>query len=548
MRLDGFIGPGYQSASIRADCQRSLNLFPEVVESGKGKNSMYLLGTPGVSTWITLPASPIRGILAAGAPLTTGARLFVVAGATLYEVFANGTFTARGSVGNDGLPVQMMVNGNQLFVVSAGTGYIDNGVSPISASITLGRGIVTTVNSGGQTAVTLLSGDSFGVGMIGQILVLGGTGYSGGVSYTVAASPAPTLTTLYLTTNAGANPAPGIVYNVPTSGLSASSGAFLDGYFIVANVDSKQFNISNINDGTYWRALDFGVKQGYPDNIGKVLVDHRDLWLFGSETTEVWRNTGAANFPFERDPSGYIQQGIAAPNTACSLANGVAWLGGDSRGNIIAWYAQGYQPMRISTHAIEQAWQGYSVISDAVSFTYQENGHQFWVINFPAGMQTWVYDFTAKLWHERGYWTGAVIQRGRANCHAYCYGHHIVGDWTNGNLYYQSLATFTDDGAAIYRIRTAPHISNEDKEIFYHRFRLDAENTGALNPALDWSNDGGFTFINSRTTVSNTAGAMAVYDWRRLGKARDRVFRLIISSGLKTALIDAYLETTPGTS
>lgn len=539
MNSFGFIGPTYQSASLNADAERSVNLYPEMIESGAGKNKMALLGTPGLTPFGTLATSPVRGLWAGGAPLTTGPRLFAVAGSKSYEVSSGGAGTLLGDVGNDGTPAQMFPNGNQLGTVSAGIFWIDNGAGPVSIKFTLGRGAVNTVGA----AVTRVSGDVFNAGMVGGAFVLGGTGYSGGTSYTVLSVTDES----HLTLTSSPGTLTGAVYNAPTvDTVTARTGAFLDGYFIVQKPDSKQWNISALNDGTKWNPLDFAIKEGYPDNIGSLLADHEELWIFGEETTEVWRNTGAANFPFERDPGAFIHQGIAAPWTAVRLMNGVAWVGSDSRGNAIAWRAQGFVPVRVSTHAVEQAWSGYSTITDATAYTYEETGHQFWVINFPTASATWVYDATEGMWHERGFWNGSAIARQRGNNHAFVFGKHLVGDYSTGVIYQSSSTAYDDAGTAIHRIRTAPHVSDEDAWTFFSRFRLDAENTGALNPSLDWSVDGGHTFNTPRTTASNAAGVFARYDWRRLGRSRDRVFRITITAAVKVALIDAYLDAEKG--
>jgi hypothetical protein len=84
------------------------------------------------------------------------------------------------------------------------------------------------------------------------------------------------------------------------------------------------------------------------------------------------------------------------------MGNGVAWIGGDARGNPMAYYCEGYIPGRISTHAIEEQWGGYSTITDAVAYVESRDGHLFWVIHFPTGNATWVYDLVEKSWHERG--------------------------------------------------------------------------------------------------------------------------------------------------
>jgi len=157
-----------------------------------------------------------------------------------------------------------------------------------------------------------------------------------------------------------------------------------------------------------------------------------------------------------------------------------------------------------------------------------------------------VYDFGEKLWHKRGWWNGTSNDRQRGAFHGYVFGKHFLGDWSTGAVYQASTSFFTDNATAIYRIRTAPHLSQENDRTFYSRLRFDLENSGALNPSLDWSNDGAHTFNTPRTTTSNTAGQYARYDFRRLGAARDRVFRLTISTPYKVAVVGADIEANSG--
>src|SRR5438309_2343680 len=94
------VGPSYPSESLSVDLQRCVNLYPEKDESGTGKAPWVLYGTPGLSVFATLPTSPGRGLWAGDN------RLFAVGGSKLYEVFANGSYTLQGDIGNDGKPVQ----------------------------------------------------------------------------------------------------------------------------------------------------------------------------------------------------------------------------------------------------------------------------------------------------------------------------------------------------------------------------------------------------------------------------------------------------------
>ncbi len=72
-----FVGPTYVSESVNVDAQRTVNLYPEFVESGTGKAKVVLYGTPGLGLFTTLAQSPIRGMFA------TDTRLFVAAGISL---------------------------------------------------------------------------------------------------------------------------------------------------------------------------------------------------------------------------------------------------------------------------------------------------------------------------------------------------------------------------------------------------------------------------------------------------------------------------------
>src|SRR5271167_2157774 len=102
-----FCGGSYTVQSVNADCQRCVNLYPEVNESGDGRSKMTLMPTPGLVSISTFGGSP-RG------QLEYNGRLFVVADTHLYEVTqASGgagspivvTVTSRGSgLANDGLP------------------------------------------------------------------------------------------------------------------------------------------------------------------------------------------------------------------------------------------------------------------------------------------------------------------------------------------------------------------------------------------------------------------------------------------------------------
>lgn len=128
MRI-GFVGSSYTTRSTSVADEECINFFPQSVESQAaivpskpygGQSAAGLksyFGTPGISVFCALPTTPTRG------QCWTGTRQFTVAGNTLYEVFSGGTYNSLGAVGNDGKPASLVVNQNQLLVVSAGFAY-----------------------------------------------------------------------------------------------------------------------------------------------------------------------------------------------------------------------------------------------------------------------------------------------------------------------------------------------------------------------------------------------------------------------------------------
>jgi hypothetical protein len=231
----------------------------------------------------------------------------------------------------------------------------------------------------------------------------------------------------------------------------AVMGAFCDGYFLVLEAHSGKFYISTLEDGSDWAALDVAQVSESSNRISSLLVDHRQVLLFGQLTTEVWYNSGYANFPFQPNQGAFMEQGINAPYSAHQIADTVAWLGANQHGGGVAYRLASGGPSRISTHAIESTWSTYGALTNAIGWGYQEEGHSFSVFYFPTGPQSgdhtsWVYDHSTELWHERGLWDTNAIHYVPAagRCHTFGFGKHLVGDRSSGTIYVQSSRLFSD--------------------------------------------------------------------------------------------------------
>jgi len=477
VELTGFIGGAYKLQSASINCQRCVNLYPQLDESGTGKNVAALLGTPGTTLFATLDAAkhPVRGMLA-----TAKGRLFAVTFTTLWEVMSNGTAVNRGTLLTSNGFVGIADNGQQLMLVDGLNGYQFD----LSTNM-----------------LTMLSG------------------FPGGVTVT-----------------------------------------FQDGYFIFnQGIDSQVFWITDAYSTTInptW----FESAEGSPDTLRVVLSDNKSLlWLFGTSSTEVWYDSGAQAFPYARIQGGVIPFGLAADRTPCLVSNTVAWLGNNAQGQGVAYLANGLNPQRVSTHAMEQEWATYSTIADGTSYTYQQDGHEFWVINFPSGNATWVYDVSTQLWHQRAFTGVRGLERARGDMHVEAFGKHIISDWQYGKLYVLDRFALNDVGTPISRIRTTPYTTDQLKNMRFSKLQLDMQvglgpgNAPIGNPApqcmMKWSDTSGKTWSNE---YWKSLGAVGEYNtrviWRRLGLSRQRVFEFTITDDVLVAINNAYIEVSEGWS
>lgn len=324
--------------------------------------------------------------------------------------------------------------------------------------------------------------------------------------------------------------------------LGGGNVGFLDGFFVWNVPGTGQFQYSQLY-GPLIDPLDFATAEGSPDDIVASIVNYRELWLFGENSTEVWYNQGDLDQVFGRIQGAFMEVGCAASNSVAKMDNTVFWLGADDRGKGIVYRATGYTPQRISTHAIEWAIAQYSDVSDAIGYTYQQEGHQFYVLSFPAGNATWVYDAATDLWHERA-WRDidGGLNRHRSNCQVAFAGLVLVGDWQNGNVYSMALDTYSDNGVVIPRIRAAPYVTNDDNNFMtFDVLQIDME-TGVTGIAvLQWSDDDGKTWSNELQASLGAIGETVRVRWRRLGKSRARIFRVTITDSVKVAIVGASI-------
>ena len=335
---------------------------------------------------------------------------------------------------------------------------------------------------------------------------------------------------------------------------------YLDGYFVFSEPNSQRIWVTALLDGTDIDGADVKSAEGNPDGVVAILSNFREIWVFGSNSIEVWYDTGNSDFPLQRIQGAYNELGCVAAFSVAKMDNGVFWLGQDARGRGIVYRANGYTGQRISTHAVEWHIQQYGNLSDAIGYTYQQDGHSFYVLVFPSANTTWVYDVATNAWHERAGWANGAFTRHRGNCQMLFNGEVVIGDYENGKIYAFDPDVYADDGQIqrwLRSWRALPTGQNSLKRTTHHSLQLDCESGVGLNTGqgsdpqimLRWSDDGGHTWSNEHWAGMGKIGEhyRRVF-WRRLGmtlKLRDRVYEISGTDPVKIAIMGAEVLMSP---
>jgi hypothetical protein len=297
----------------------------------------------------------------------------------------------------------------------------------------------------------------------------------------------------------------------PVNLPSVSDVAFIDGYFVWTIANSDQFIISGINDGLIYDPLDVATVEGSPDNLTGIVNDHRELLLFGGSTgstpsTEIWVDTGAVDFPFERQGNAFLERGCIDRDSIVKLDNGT-WFVGDDR---IVYRLNGYTPERVSTHAVEKTLAQATWFR---AFTYSQEGHKFYVLNTDQG--TWASDVAnSYAWAER---ESFGLDYYRCGCAVTAYGKTLLGDNQTGKFYEPDLDVNDENGVAMPVTIELPPIGDGVTQRALYCFEIFMETgVGDLTTTdpqalLTYSRNGGRSWSNE---MWRSLGAQGEYETR----------------------------------
>lgn len=552
--IPGFVGGSDVQRSLNLSDNKCINLIPTANDTGQIAG---FINAPGLLEYLSIPA----GVVATGIYRASNGRCFMVAGTTLYEVNVGATLTSRGTVtAPSGIDVTRFTdNGIELILVNGIDGWTLTLATNTLEKIKVVQGTITVTIATPAVFTyvghTLIAGDRFLLTTTGLLP----TGLSTSVIYYVIATGLTADAFQASLTSGGAaintSGSQSGVHTMTTEGWGFPNGcktiSYMNGRFIACEPNTQNFYVSEVLDGRYWDALNVQTVDSNPDLVIGEVVSHNELIVFCELSGEVFYDSGTIPTPFVRHGSAVFEIGLLAPYSIAKIDNSFMWLGKSSTGPGGIYRMNGYTPENITPPSIVTAIQGMSTVADALAFTYEQDGHTYYVLTFPTGNRSFVYDANTRLWHERASFVNGQYTRWEAQEYTYFDGEHLVCDYQKGKIYKIKMDTYKygDDVRKWVRSFRAP--SSGGLPARHKRMLLEIESGVGLTGGTEqtvmmrWSDDGGHTWSSEKT---RDMGAIGVYNkrliWERLGmtKGQPRIYEISGTSPVKTVLLNAYLE------
>jgi hypothetical protein len=341
--------------------------------------------------------------------------------------------------------------------------------------------------------------------------------------------------------------------------LGADTVAFIDGWWIFNQPGTQVFYTNASTYSTAFNGSNFALKDGASDVLVSLIENKEELWLIGERTTEIWYDAGGQYFAFQRLVSTMLQVGCAAKHSVSRFSaagqDGLVWLARSDRGENVVVRTEGFSVKVISTPAVSDEIAKYALVSDATGDTYQEDGHEFYVLTFPTADVTWVYDSQTDMWHKRASYDpySNTYHRMRAAAFVNFQNQRLVGDYQNGSIYRLTREAYTDAGWPLVAWRRTPHVWDGGARERVYMASLQIEfapgvgtqiNMGSDPQAvLQISRDGGVTWSQQFKRGLGKVGAyLNRVIWRRLSFSRDTVVDVKVIDPVKRDVVGANLK------
>lgn len=270
----------------------------------------------------------------------------------------------------------------------------------------------------------------------------------------------------------------------------------IDGYLVFTTGDGKAF-ATDLNS-TAVSALSFGTAESKPDGLVRGVTWGGRLYLFGTQTTEIWNDQGLTPFPFAK--ADVMPVGIAGPYCVTgqedNFTKGLFIVANDNTVQIIT----GNSPSKISPPDLDGLIEAVADKTTIEMCSYISRGHAFVQISSPTW--TWVYNVNNQKWHER---PSYLISRSRITQSFYSFDKWLCGDTETGNIQQITNATAYEIADPLVCEAWSAPVEKFPSRIrvatMWFDFAVGVSDATGPDPIatdasveISWSDDGGQTF------------------------------------------------------
>lgn len=291
------------------------------------------------------------------------------------------------------------------------------------------------------------------------------------------------------------------------------------------------------------------IAESKPDNMKAVFAYKQQVYGFGEETIQPMYNSGVGNPPYSFILNSTQEIGLDAIHSIGSNNRFAYFLGSD----LIVYQLSGLSINPIGNPAIGQEIAKYSKTDDAFGMCLTLDNQHFYLLSFPTGNQTWLFNEEAGVWTNLAFGTDG--SQHLISDYQFIYNKNLVADRLSGNIYELDFDTFTDNGETIQHRRDTIAINGKTfgragAKVFMDRIGIEIETGTSLVTAesqmiMQYSDDNGRSWSSERFQNIGAQGEfLHKLDWFGMGDFYTRMFRFTMSDNIKWVLIsaDADLE------
>lgn len=371
----------------------------------------------------------------------------------------------------------------------------------------------------------------------------------------------------------------GRIISIPTSG-NASYIADADAPTTVSHIATlnkklialdtslpETFEYSDSGDATSWSNT-FASPERIPDDLKALAVGNDRLWLWGTDSLELWTDDGLT--PFVPEYNGHWSQGgIIGPDAFAFAINQFYWI--NQNRELVRLNGSAIEPLPVGVpQSLSKYLQDQTTLSDASLEYINIAGRHLILIQMPTAGKTIAFDILGNQgrgsWYEWSEWSGTAYSRFRGQCHAFAdtWNYHLVGSKTDA-VVYQLRDDYATDGSrdflvdeagdyyvdesgnyylivsndaqirTVIRTGTFNHGTSADRK-FSSEYTLTVKRTAAipatpeaLNIQLRYRDNGSDTWSTYRDgSITQTDDTTFTVRWRRNGSYYQRQLELVI--------------------